>query len=233
MRGAEIGARIAEGRARMAFSANGSTSAARRVAALVLLLTLGDPALAHKLQVFAFAEGARISGSAYFAGGGAALVARIEVRDGEGGVLAELAPDGEGRFVYTAAAPVDHLILAITSDGHQAEWRVPAAELATGFGYGGAIAQEAERPHRRDEPVIVETDASSTSATSVAIPGPRVGVGNRARRRAPDSPVARATCRRGGPDPFPGHPRRHRLHHGSDRTGALVDESPSIRSCLR
>ncbi|WP_296700475.1 hypothetical protein [Thiocapsa sp. UBA6158] len=172
MRGAEIGARIAEGRARMAFSANGSTSAARRVAALVLLLTLGDPALAHKLQVFAFAEGARISGSAYFAGGGAALVARIEVRDGEGGVLAELAPDGEGRFVYTAAAPVDHLILAITSDGHQAEWRVPAAELATGFGYGGAIAQEAERPHRRDEPVIVETDASSTSATSVAILDP-------------------------------------------------------------
>lgn len=172
MRGAEIGARIAEGRARMAFSANGSTSAARRVAALMLLLTLGDPALAHKLQVFAFAEGARISGSAYFAGGGAALVARIEVRDGEGGVLAELAPDGEGRFVYTAAAPVDHLILAITSDGHQAEWRVPAAELATGFGYGGAIAQEAERPHRRDEPVIVETDASSTSATSVAILDP-------------------------------------------------------------
>ena len=172
MRGAEIGARIAEGRARMAFSANGSTSAARRVAALMLLLTLGDPALAHKLQVFAFAEGARISGSAYFAGGGAALVARIEVRDGEGGVLAELAPDGEGRFVYTAAAPVDHLILAITSDGHQAEWRVPAAELAAGFGYGGAIAQEAERPHRRDEPVIVETDASSTSATSVAILDP-------------------------------------------------------------
>jgi nickel transport protein len=172
MRGAEIGARIAEGRARMAFSANGSTSAARRVAALMLLLTLGDPALAHKLQVFAFAEGARISGSAYFAGGGAALVARIEVRDGEGRVLAELAPDGEGRFVYTAAAPVDHLILAITSDGHQAEWRVPAAELATGFGYGGAIAQEAERPHRRDEPVIVETDASSTSATSVAILDP-------------------------------------------------------------
>jgi nickel transport protein len=67
---------------------------------------------------------------------------------------------------------VDHLILAITSDGHQAEWRVPAAELATGFGYGGAIAQEAERPHRRDEPVIVETDASSTSATSVAILDP-------------------------------------------------------------
>ncbi|HSO81576.1 hypothetical protein [Thiocapsa sp.] len=172
MPGIEIGAKIADGRARLAFSAKGSTSAARRVAALLLLLTLSAPALAHKLQVFAFAEGARISGSAYFAGGGAASGARIEVRDDEGKVLAELAPDVEGKFVYTAAAPVDHLILAITGDGHQAEWRVPAAELVAGFGSGGAIDQEAERPDRRDASVIVKTEASSTPATSAAILDP-------------------------------------------------------------
>ncbi|NCC29474.1 MAG: hypothetical protein EOM22_15395 [Gammaproteobacteria bacterium] len=147
---------------------------ALRVSALVLLSTLGSPALAHKLQVFAFADGASIGGSAYFAGGGAASGARIEVLDGEGNILAELAPDGEGQFVYTAQAPVDHLIRAITGDGHHAEWRVPAAELAAGFGSEGSIAQDAERPDRSDVSVIVETDASSTSAPPVTILSPEL-----------------------------------------------------------
>lgn len=162
------GAEIADGRARIAFSANGSTSAARRLAALLLLSTLSAPALAHKLQVFAFAEGARLSGSAYFAGGGAATGARIEVRDGDGKVLAELAPDGEGRFVYTAAAPVDHLILAITGDGHQAEWRVPAAEVAAGFAPEESPAPETEKSDGGQVSAIIDKEPSSVPANAMA-----------------------------------------------------------------
>jgi nickel transport protein len=132
------------------------------------LSTLGSPALAHKLQVFAFAEGARIAGSAYFAGGGAASGARIEVLDGEGNRLAELVPDGEGRFVYSVQAPVDHLIRAITGDGHQAEWHVTAAELTAGFGSEGSIVEAAPRPDHGDLSGIVETDASLIPAASAA-----------------------------------------------------------------
>jgi nickel transport protein len=101
------------------------------VVALFFLVAIpSGEALAHKLQVFAFAEGMRIAGSTYFAGGGAASGARIEVRDDAGSLLAELAPDGEGRFVYEAQAPIAHRILAITGDGHRAEWRITADELA-------------------------------------------------------------------------------------------------------
>nr|WP_093192351.1 hypothetical protein [Thiocapsa sp. KS1] len=138
------------------------------IAAFLLLSILGAPAVAHKLQVFAFAEGARISGSVYFAGGGAASGSRIEVRDGEGRTLAELTPDGEGRFVYPAQAPVDHLIRAITGDGHQADWLVPAAELASGFGSEGSTVEGAEGAHRSAPSGIGATEASSTPASHMA-----------------------------------------------------------------
>jgi nickel transport protein len=96
-------------------------------------LLIAPKAVAHKLKVFATAEGAQIQGSAYFAGGAAASGARIEVRDTQGRVLATLSPDPQGGFSYTAKAPVDHVLVALGADGHQAEWTVRAAELAGGF----------------------------------------------------------------------------------------------------
>jgi nickel transport protein len=116
------------------------TGLARPVGVLLLLAGIGGDALAHKLQVFAFAEGNRILGSTYFAGGGAASGAKIEVRDTGGSLLAELVPDQEGSFVFIAQAPIDHLILAITGDGHRAEWRISADELFA----GSAAVQEPE-----------------------------------------------------------------------------------------
>jgi nickel transport protein len=98
---------------------------------------VAGPVLAHKLQVFAAADGARIEGSAYFAGGGKASGARIRVTDAAGRALAELTPDADGRFRYEASAPVEHRILAESGDGHRAEWRIAAAELAGGFPAAG------------------------------------------------------------------------------------------------
>jgi nickel transport protein len=104
------------------------------VMVLVLLgLGLSPPAQAHKLRVFAAAEGPLITGSAYFAGGGAAGGARIRVLDAQGRTLAEPTPDAAGRFSYRAQAAADLLILAETGDGHRAEWRIPASDLAGSF----------------------------------------------------------------------------------------------------
>jgi nickel transport protein len=98
-----------------------------------LALAVSGPAVAHKLKVFAAAEGAQIQGSTYFAGGSAAGGARVEVRDTEGRVLAELAPDAAGHFAYAARTPMDHVFVALTGDGHQATWTVTSAELAGAF----------------------------------------------------------------------------------------------------
>jgi nickel transport protein len=130
------------------------TGWARPVGVLLLLAGLSWDAMAHKLKVFAFAEGNRILGSTYFAGGVIASGARIEVRDTGGSLLAELVPDREGTFVYVAQAPIDHLILAITGDGHRAEWRVTADELFADL----AAVQEPEasgvaQSHARDQAI--------------------------------------------------------------------------------
>lgn len=100
---------------------------------LMCLWMASAPALAHRLQVFAFADGDRIEGSAYFAGGGAATGARIQVLDAQGRPLTELTPDGEGAFSYQAQTAEDHIVVAETGDGHRAEWRIRASELASGF----------------------------------------------------------------------------------------------------
>ncbi len=107
-----------------------------------LLLTLiigfaGTPAFAHKLMVFAFADGARIEGSAYFAGGGGVTGARIVLKDSGGVILAELKTAADGGFTHRAHAAVDHLIVADAGDGHRAQWTLPASELAPGFSASG------------------------------------------------------------------------------------------------
>jgi nickel transport protein len=120
----------------------------RRPGTLLAILSLAAaPALAHQIRVFAFADGDRIEGSAYFAGGEAASGARIRVLDAQGGLLAELERDGEGAFSLQARAPEDHLVVAETADGHRAEWRVSAAELEPGFpGLPTAAGESAGRP---------------------------------------------------------------------------------------
>jgi nickel transport protein len=100
---------------------------------LAAALALGAaPALPHGLEVFAYADGARIEGAARFAGGTAGGI-RILVKDRAGTTLAELTPSTDGSFTYEARRAAEHLVVAESADGHRAEWRVTADELAAGF----------------------------------------------------------------------------------------------------
>lgn len=96
-----------------------------------MLLLVSLPAQAHKLKVFATAEGDRIAGEAYFVGGVKATGARIVIADGNGQVLASLVPDAEGRFSYQVSRRMDYQVIADSQDGHQARWTIQADELAT------------------------------------------------------------------------------------------------------
>jgi len=105
--------------------------------ALIALMWIGScvvsPAWAHQLQVFAAANGELIEGSAYFAGGAPASGVDVLIEDATGGLLAELSPAADGSFRYRTAAPVEHVVVARSADGHRAEWVVRAAELAPAF----------------------------------------------------------------------------------------------------
>lgn len=113
---------------------------------VVLALCLASivlPAFAHKLKVFAFVAGDRIEGSTYFAGGGKARGAHIRIQDAQNNLLAELQPDSDGGFSYRVQAPVEHVVIASSADGHRAEWRIGAAELMAGFPAGQDVMPSA------------------------------------------------------------------------------------------
>jgi nickel transport protein len=103
-----------------------------RVTALYWLLSgllLSLPLQAHKLKVFAYAEGDKIQGRAYFVGGAAASGAVIRIIDTAGVELARLAPDGEGRFSHQVAHRERYRVEADSLDGHQASWTLQADEF--------------------------------------------------------------------------------------------------------
>jgi len=95
-----------------------------------LALTLGAaPALAHKIKVFATADGPTISGYAYFNGGNRAAGVRVAVADPAGTPVFSGTTDADGAFRFEATRRTDHVISVAGDDGHAASFVVAAAEL--------------------------------------------------------------------------------------------------------
>jgi nickel transport protein len=137
------------------------------VALLVSLLAAG-PALAHKLNVFATAEGRQIQGEVYFAGGARAADVPVTVTNAAGEVLAQLRTAPDGSFRYQAKAPVVQHIVAATLDGHRGEWQIGASELAGAFAASAAPADAATGTAAGATDVGAPDDTASAGAQSTA-----------------------------------------------------------------
>lgn len=102
----------------------------RSLTGLVLLgLLVATPAQAHKLKVFATAEGDRISGYAYFFGGGRVVDTRVIVTDAAGHTVTELRTDEEGAFQFAVSQRQDYRITIDSGDGHVTSTTVSAAAV--------------------------------------------------------------------------------------------------------
>lgn len=112
------------------------------VLAAALLLLAGAPALAHKIKVFATAEGASISGYVYFPGGGRPSGASVAVTGPGGEEIGRLTTDDRGAFSFEATRRIDHRFTVDTGDGHRGEFLVKAEQLPTALpgGKAGAIS---------------------------------------------------------------------------------------------
>ena len=139
---------------------------------LVLTLAMGsESAMAHRLLVFAFAEGPVIEGSAYFAGGAPASGVKVRIEGADGRMLAELVPGADGDFRYRATAPADHRVVVRSGDGHRAEWLVRAAELAPAFGEGvEASLSEADASSESGNTAVQATDPSAMEQAVSVVP---------------------------------------------------------------
>lgn len=110
------------------------------LAGLVMVAALGTsgPAFAHKMKVFATAEGAAISGHAYFSGGDRAQGVTVTVADPAGTMLHKLTTDAQGAFTFIATIRSDHRISVDGDDGHAAHFTIAAAELPDSLAAGPA-----------------------------------------------------------------------------------------------
>lgn len=93
---------------------------------LTLALLLPNPALAHKVKIFAAAEDGNITGFAYYPGGGKYMNSPIQVFAPRENKVAELTTDDKGAFIYTPQQNSEHLFVIQTKDGHRAEFLVAA-----------------------------------------------------------------------------------------------------------
>ena len=102
-------------------------------AALACVFVWAGPASAHKVKVFATAEGSKITGYAYFPGGGRASGQAVSVVGPHGQKLGETRTNGDGEFAFAAKVDCDHKFVIDTGDGHRAEYTVTAQELGEGL----------------------------------------------------------------------------------------------------
>lgn len=134
--------------------------------ALAALLLAAAPAEAHRLKIFATAEGATIAGTAYFAGGGPAVGVAGRVLDPEGRLAGEFRTDATGAFRVEARLRQDHRLTVDAGDGHAAAYTVSADELPASLPAGSSAAPQAVSP-----PVTataIDTDLAAIIERSVA-----------------------------------------------------------------
>ena len=93
------------------------------------LIAHGHAALAHKMKVFAAADGAVVSGYVYFSPGGRAQDAAVMAANPAGTVIFQGRTDPEGGFRFEAGQRADLRIAADGGDGHEASFIVKTAEL--------------------------------------------------------------------------------------------------------
>jgi len=121
----------------------------RSFVALALIVALAAPAAAHKLIVFASAEGATIHGKAYFLGGAPAQGLAVTAFDPQGAELARTTTDDQGEFTLTANFRCDYRLVVETLDGHGAEFPLQAEQLPADLPPRGEAAGP---PHPQAEP---------------------------------------------------------------------------------
>lgn len=136
-------------------------------AALAVLL-VATPALAHKIKVFATAEGAVISGYAYFSGGNRAMNVKVHAEGTDGSLAYDGTTDDQGQFSFSARRRIDHVISIDSGDGHVASFTVMAAELPDTLPAGNVPAAPAI-PAPVPEPVAPSAASSVPASPSVSL----------------------------------------------------------------
>lgn len=97
----------------------------------LLLVSFASWCDAHKVKMFASAEGNLITGYVYYTTGGKPKNATVLVQDHAGNLLAEITANEQGEFTYIAETQQDYVFVLDLADGHRTSFTVKAEELTT------------------------------------------------------------------------------------------------------
>jgi len=97
---------------------------------LCVVLLFTQDAFAHKVKIFATAEGNMVTGTVYFPGGGKAQNVIVSVLDAKDNHLGQTVTDDIGKFAYTIQHNCGHIFLVDTGDGHRARFIIEREELS-------------------------------------------------------------------------------------------------------
>jgi len=123
---------------------------------------------AHKVTIFAWAEGDRVFTESKFSGGKMVKNGKVAVFDSHGQLLLEGQTDEKGQFSFTAPIIADLDIVLSAGMGHQNSWKLSAAELGP---QSAAAAQDPPPPAavvpEAVRPTPKTADASGLTAREV------------------------------------------------------------------
>ncbi len=116
------------------------------VIVVAAFLAFGPSAEAHKLSLFAMAEGTEIVGKVTPAG------ASVHVEAPDGTLLGRLSVDEGGAFRFQATQLMDHVVVADIGDGHAERIAVHWENLSDTLPKSsGQISVEGDEPHEHAE----------------------------------------------------------------------------------
>lgn len=150
---------------------------------VVTFVLICPAAAAHRLNVFATADGAQIHGSTYFSDDKPARDVLVHVLGPDNQKLGETRTNDRGKFDYTAQHACDHTFVVETIDGHRGTFTVKAAELPETLPKLGNAA--ATSPPAKAEA------ATPPSGTSAAAPGTGTPANDAAMRALVEEAVSR------------------------------------------
>jgi nickel transport protein len=125
---------------------------------MVFCLLGATAAEAHKVTIFAWAEGNTVFTQSKFSGGKRVKNGRVEVLDPAGIRLLEGRTDDNGEFSFKVPTVTDLNIVLTAGMGHQNSWQLSAAEL------GGALPGQAPTASVSPEAPVSESPQGTVTA---------------------------------------------------------------------
>ena len=149
----------------------------KKTAGILLVLALcliAGNARAHKLNLYAYQEGARLVGEGYFKGGVKAQKAIVKVLTGDGRVRAQSVTAKDGSFsLPIPKEPPPYTITMEDAQGHKAEFKISEVEL----GRAGSKAQPGSTSSTLQPKKTARVKAPAAEKTSAQPAAARVAPG--------------------------------------------------------